>query len=81
MKLTKEEKAWVKKLNKVLAECPSDRLGFYTIGDPQIELYDRTHQNEIEEDGGDLVRILARNDWGFDDSTLYFPAAVDGVCG
>lgn len=25
--MTKEERAWVKKLQRVLDECPSDRLG------------------------------------------------------
>lgn len=36
MILTKEGKALLKKVNKVLAECPSDRMRFLTIGDPDI---------------------------------------------
>lgn len=34
--LTKEEKAWVKKLNALLANCPSNRIAFATIGDRSV---------------------------------------------
>lgn len=78
--LTKPEAKWVKKLQKVLDECPSDRIGFYTIGDPVICLYSREFQDLIEEERDDLVRILRLNGWGFDE-VLNFPNAVDGVCG
>lgn len=78
--LTKEEKAWVKKVNALLAKCPSDRIGFYTIGDPTVFLYDLTHEEEICSEQGDLIHILQREGWGFDEE-LYFPAAVEGVCG
>lgn len=79
-KLTAAEKKWVKQMNVLLAQCPSTRIGFYTIGDSDIGLYDRTHQNAIDEDGSDLVGILLRNEWGFDE-VLDFPNPVDGVCG
>lgn len=79
-KLTKKERAWVEELQVVLDRCPSKRLGFYTIGDPVIHLYDRTHQKEIEAVEDDLPRIVARHGWGFDE-VLDFPASVDGVCG
>jgi len=46
--LTAAEKAWIRKVNKLLAECPSKRLGFYTIGDPCVEIYDRDQQVEID---------------------------------
>lgn len=45
--LTKQEKAWVKKLNKLLAECPSDRIGFATIGDSDVFMFDLTRYDEI----------------------------------
>ena len=47
-KLTKEEAAWLKKLQKVLSACPSTRLGFYTIGDAQITVFDLDKQEEID---------------------------------
>lgn len=45
--LTKQEKAWVKKLNKLLAECPSNRIAFATIGDCDVTLFDVTRYGEI----------------------------------
>ena len=39
--LTKKESKWLNKLEKVLKECPSDRLECYTIGDNDITFYDR----------------------------------------
>ncbi|CQH79417.1 hypothetical protein V5E43_000661 [Yersinia enterocolitica] len=77
--LTAAEKKWVKQVNALLAKCPSKRLGFYTGGDPNVGIYNNTHQEEINADGGDLVNILQRNGWGFDEY-LNFPAPVEAVC-
>jgi hypothetical protein len=46
-KLTAAEKQWIAKLEAVLAECPSKRIGSFTIGDPQIVLYDSSMDAEI----------------------------------
>lgn len=43
--LTKIEKAWLKKLEKILMNPPSDRIGFYTIGDCDLTAYDRTKEH------------------------------------
>ena len=51
MKLTKKEKAWVKKVNEVLQECPSERLGFFTIGDPELFIFDVSKLSKI----GDIM--------------------------
>lgn len=77
--LTAAEKKWVKQVNALLAKCPSKRLGFYTGGDPSIGIYDRTHQEEIDSYHDDLVRILQRKGWGFDED-INFPAPVAAVC-
>ncbi|MGO2724819.1 MAG: hypothetical protein ACTH97_07075 [Raoultella ornithinolytica] len=78
-KLTKKEQAWIDEVNAVLARCPSPKkIGFYTIGDPVIGLYDKRHESECLD--GDLILIARRNDWLFDEN-LYFPSAVNGVCG
>lgn len=45
--LTKQEKAWVKKLNRLLAECPSNRIAFATTGDCEVSLFDVTRYDEI----------------------------------
>lgn len=79
MILTKEEKAWVKKLNKHLAACPSDRLSFYTGGDPSIFIVDKTHQDEIDSECDDPLRVAERNDW-IARECIEFPSAVHAVC-
>lgn len=81
-KLTKKELAWLQELQDVIDRCPSpEKIGFYTIGDPYICLYDRRHDKEIEFVEDDLPRIVAHNGWQFDEFTLDFPSAVNGVCG
>ncbi|QYC52621.1 hypothetical protein [Salmonella phage SSBI34] len=79
-KLTKAEEKWIRDLQKVIDRCPSDRLGFYTIGDPMIGIYNLEFLDKISDMKGDLVSILNQNGWGFDE-IIYFPAPVEGVCG
>jgi len=84
VKLTKEEKAWVAKLNKVLAECPSTRLGFATIGDPDIMIYDRSERGKIDQ-------RMDRCSWDFcavvdemgllAEEVIKFPNAVESTAG
>jgi hypothetical protein len=38
--LTKKERAWIERLEKVLLACPSKRLSALTIGDPSLQIYD-----------------------------------------
>ena len=45
--LTKAEKAWLKKLQDVMNECPSNRLAAYTIGDRELSFYDSSFDDEI----------------------------------
>jgi len=46
--LTDVESKWIAKLQKVLNGCPSRRLGFYTIGDSSIVIYDKSKDDAIE---------------------------------
>jgi hypothetical protein len=39
--LTPAEKKWLKKLQTVLNECPSERFGAYTVGDADITVFDQ----------------------------------------
>lgn len=39
--LTKEEKAWLKKLEKVMKSCPSDRIECFNTGDPMLNFFDK----------------------------------------
>tara|TARA_R110000850_G_scaffold36594_1_gene96670 strand:- start:553 stop:813 length:261 start_codon:yes stop_codon:yes gene_type:complete len=84
-KLTKKEQAWVNKVQKVLNECPSKRIGFYTMGDNDITLYDVIKDDEIRE----LLNTNNCSDWGpcveqlnagFNE-TLDFPNPVESVAG
>lgn len=80
-KLTKKEQAWVDAVNAVLARCPSpEKIGFFTIGDPVIGLYDLRRDKEISDSDDDLVRVAQQSGWLFDER-LEFPSAVNGVCG
>lgn len=84
VKLTAEERKWLKKVQKALNECPSDRIGFFTIGDPQVVIYDRSKEKEI-----DAIMDSSNSDWcgcvreaGADlDEVLYFPAHVHSTAG
>ncbi|PRA52203.1 hypothetical protein [Brucella pituitosa] len=44
---TNAERLWFKRLQKVLDECPSDRIAFYTIGDTSVTPYDFSREAEI----------------------------------
>lgn len=79
--LTKKERAWIDEVNEVLSRCPSpEKIGFFTIGDPVIGLYDLRHDKEINDTNDDLVCVAQRNGWLFD-GRLEFPSSVNGVCG
>ncbi|CNH83583.1 Uncharacterised protein [Yersinia frederiksenii] len=83
-KLTAAEKKWVKQVNALLAKCPSKRLGFYTIGDNDVMLYDaeQFEYKGLMDDHRDLIHTLEDHELKFDDAfNLKFPNDVEGVCG
>lgn len=80
MKLTKAEKAWVAKVNKLLAECPSDRLTFYAMGDPSVFIVDGTFTDEIDALHDDPLRT-AHNLDALATEVIQFPSNVSAVCG
>ena len=83
--LSKKEKAWIKKVQKALNECPSERIGFYTIGDNDIYAFDVTKMDEINEvidkercaDFGITAKRLCA---AFNES-LFFPNPVESTAG
>lgn len=84
-KLTKAEKDWIAKVQAVLDECPSDRLGFYTIGDSNVTIYDRSKDAKIydildENDRMDFCSGVdkAKADTGHE---LMFPSNVHSTAG
>lgn len=85
-KLTKKEQAWVDEVNAVLARCPSlKKIGFYTIGDPSIALYDLRRLDEVTamldgRNSSDWCTAVQKIGAGFDE-TIDFPSAVESTAG
>ncbi|MEV4977422.1 hypothetical protein MRBLME3_000497 [Enterobacter ludwigii] len=82
--LTKQEKAWVKKLNKILAECPSNRLAFATTGDCDVSIFNEPQYcaicDEQEKNGGEFISAASRIGALFDE-VLSFPNQVESTAG
>ncbi|EOR7867414.1 hypothetical protein FYL99_RS20285 [Escherichia coli] len=82
--LTKEEKAWVKKLNTLLANCPSSRIAFATTGDCDVTLFDVTRHSEILDSahngGGEFIPNAEKLGAAFDE-ILHFPNLVESTAG
>lgn len=82
-KLNKKERAWLDELQEILNRCPSKRLGFFTIGDPIIYVYDRSKEQKINDHqdryGRDFCHSVRAMDADFCD--LDFPAAVHSTAG
>ncbi|EAA4446372.1 hypothetical protein DPE66_10105 [Salmonella enterica subsp. enterica] len=82
--LTKQEKAWVKKLNKLLAECPSNRIAFATIGDCDVTLFDVTRYGEIcdlvDKEHDEFIPAALRIGAAFNEF-LTFPNQVESTAG
>ena len=81
--LTKEEKQWVRRVQRALSACPSLRLGFYTTGDDTLTIYDKDKGDEIT-----AIYDTGRGEFcnAVDDANAYlgeltFPAQVEGTAG
>ena len=59
--LTAEEKAWFKKLQKLLKECPSTRLDALALGETELIIYDDQALQKWEEQNPDMWK-LSRQD-------------------
>ena len=76
--LTATETRWLKKLNKLLAECPSNRLGFFTTGDANLSVYDKTDEAGFDTSIDFPMAVeLADALLGF----VYFPSNVVATVG
>ncbi|UAN59598.1 hypothetical protein [Serratia sp. JSRIV004] len=76
--LTKAEKAWIAEVQAVLNKCPSKRIGFYTIGDPQVYLWDMDKKKNVFGHKGDFSPAVENAGAGFE-LHLNFPAPVESV--
>lgn len=81
--LTKEERLWISKLQRLLDECPSKRFGFYTTGHREVTVVDLPLTEKYYQDKGrpdlDYCTIVQRA--GTDLGELRFPAAVQSTSG
>ncbi|WP_340621854.1 hypothetical protein [Xenorhabdus siamensis] len=80
--LTLKEKEWLDQLQKVLDECPSERLGFYTVGDNYLSSYDLTHYEEISKQVNETGKSWSRVVYELQAEFSYFlkfPAPVDNA--
>lgn len=82
--ITQAELKWLIRLQKVIDACPSKRLGFYTIGDSEVVLYDKTRDDEInaisDSSNKDFCVIVDELDAGFG-VQLVFPSNVHSTAG
>lgn len=82
--LTREEKQWIAQMQALLAACPSSRLGFYTIGDSDVTVFDRNVRDQWYQANGcpatDISEEVAKS--GADlNTTLTFPSVVESRAG
>ncbi len=84
-KLTRAEKKWLDELQAVLNKCPSDRIGFYTIGDPTVCVYDATKFNEVSDllnrSNKDFSHCVSAVDGADFDECITFPNPVESTAG
>lgn len=84
--LTTEELKWIKRVQRALDACPSDRMGFFTIGDRQVSIYNKSLEAKIEEafdnapGCADWCNAVDHVDADFD-ATLTFPNLVHSTAG
>ncbi|WP_313449667.1 hypothetical protein [Atlantibacter hermannii] len=85
-KLTKKELAWIDEVQEVLNRCPSpEKIGFYTIGDPTVFLYDLRKLKDVE----NALDTGKASDWSpacryvgaHFDETIDFPSPVESTAG
>ncbi|WAM43667.1 hypothetical protein [Edwardsiella piscicida] len=86
VKLTKKEIAWIDELQAVLNKCPSPKkIGFYTIGDPFVMLYDLRRIDDVQaalDHRHSSDWCTAVRDVGADiEETISFPSPVESTAG
>jgi hypothetical protein len=83
-KLTCQEEAWIAALQFILDCCPSDRLGFFTTGDPSIYVHDRSKEakiNDLLDSGRAADFCIAVEKTKAKLATITFPHCVHSTAG
>jgi hypothetical protein len=82
--LSAVEKKWLNDVQKVLNRCPSTRLGFATMGDRSVTVYDNAFSQAIEDHifssgTGDFIPTAEL--MGAVLGEIVFPANVESTAG
>ena len=80
-KITAEERKWLRKVQKVIDECPSNRLGFFTTGDNNIVMYDSESYDNLGLRDSVIDPAPAIESNGLILGSIFFPDNVEGLCG
>lgn len=76
--LTKQERQWIRKIQKLLNEPPSSDIGFFTIGDKSVSLY-RMPEGDFEDTDKDFCVMVDESGVGLGE--LVFPNPVHATAG
>lgn len=80
--LTPEEAKWLKRVQRALSACPSNRIAFYTTGDNNVTAYDRDKQDAIDAAYDDLSEFCSAVDEADANlGELVFPGQVASTAG
>lgn len=79
MKPTAAQKKWIAGVQKALNAPGSEGLGFYTIGDWDVSVYDLTREAELDQLSGDFCSRVDELDALI--GQLDFPTAVHSTAG
>lgn len=82
--LTDAERKWLKRVQRALDACPSEDIGFYTIGDYDLEVYRKPESGDLGDDcfardTPDFCRLVQDADAHLD--SLKFPNQVHSTAG
>lgn len=76
--LTPAETKWIKRVQRALDACPSDDLGFFTIGDKDVVVY-RRPPDDFTDHMGDFCTAV--QDAEAELGALKFPQDVHSTAG
>ncbi|MGL5093702.1 MAG: hypothetical protein ACRC8B_22840 [Aeromonas sobria] len=81
--LTKAEAKWIAELQALLNKCPSKRMVAYTIGDPELVIYDSSFSSAIGDilDNSKKDVCQAVTMLGADLASITFPFPVESTAG
>lgn len=62
MSLTAKEQKWADKLEKLLTNIPSKRIGLFTIGDSCLYMYNKENESKFDSISEDFCSAVSLSD-------------------